>query len=533
MYTLAILTGLLSYCILVLGLTASLTRENIIRVTLFFIIIIIPFFIRTTKRLNKTKIKNITKLLKKDRLGLLLLFLILVTAFINFIGVLGPELSFDALWYHLTLPKIYLANQAITHIPGGLLYYSEFPRLTEMLYTIALSITDERGAKFIHFSFGLLSMLIIYKLTKKHVSYKFALAASLSFYSTLVVGWLSTTAYVDLGRTFFEVLTFASFLSWWKSQNNKDIILAGISLGLAFSVKSLSLGSLPIYLALICMKFIKSKRKKSITTAAIIFITLSIVTALPWYLLAFLNTGHPFYPIGAGILGKSEGLTTFSIPGFLTDGWNLILNPDDPISPVFLIFLPVLLYGWKRLKREYLPIPAFCLLSYFVWYLTPHTGGGRFFLPYVPMLSILLAITIEKLESRMLKNIYFIIVIFITILHLGVRSVSNAKYLPLVFKKETKENFLAKNLPFSTNVFVDTDDYFKKTIKENDLVLIFGTHNLFYVNFPFVHESWAKGDEKITYVLTQNSSLPAKYNSLSRIYKNPVTGVELYKNDRR
>jgi len=61
-----------------------------------------------------------------------MMILIVLQAFVNIIGVFGPELAFDALWYHLTLPKLYLVHHSIFFIPGGLLYYSGMPKIAEM-----------------------------------------------------------------------------------------------------------------------------------------------------------------------------------------------------------------------------------------------------------------------------------------------------------------------------------------------------------------------------------------------------------------
>src|SRR6185437_14950424 len=118
----------------------------------------------------------------------------------------GPEIGFDALWYHLTLPKLYLGWHQVRHIPGGLLYYSDMPKLTEMLYISGLAILGETGAKLIHFSFGILCCIALYKVGRKFFSPLLSLIAVAIFYSNLVVGWESISAYIDLARTFFNIM---------------------------------------------------------------------------------------------------------------------------------------------------------------------------------------------------------------------------------------------------------------------------------------------------------------------------------------
>ena len=208
MFKLAILIGIYSYLIFALGLLGILYRENIIFLTLIFFLIV--FFIYK-RFLSINSLKNFKKFKELHKLSVVFLALILLQAFVNLIGALGHELGFDALWYHLTLPKIYLINHSIDYISGGLLYYSAMPKLTEMLYIAGLAVGNEIFPKLIHFSFGILSLIALYKLSVMFLSIKWSFLACVIFYSNLVVGWQSITAYIDLARTFFEAIQRAFY----------------------------------------------------------------------------------------------------------------------------------------------------------------------------------------------------------------------------------------------------------------------------------------------------------------------------------
>src|SRR3989344_8129177 len=110
MFALAILVGIYSYLIFTLGVLDLLYPSYIIIITILYIIFSLFYFKKNTSELPKITIRN-----KKIR-PYILLFCIL--AGINLIGALGPELSFDALWYHLTLPKIFLMNHSISFLSG-------------------------------------------------------------------------------------------------------------------------------------------------------------------------------------------------------------------------------------------------------------------------------------------------------------------------------------------------------------------------------------------------------------------------------
>ena len=94
---------------------------------------------------------------------------------------------------------------------------------------------------------------------------------------------------------------------------------------------------------------------------------------------------------------------------------------------------------------------------------------------------------------------------------------------------QSRSEFLSKNLNFSFGDFYDTDDYFRKNIKQNDKVLLYGFHNLYYVDFPFVDSSWVKKGDSFNYIAVQNSDLPKRFVDWDLIYNNSLTKVKLYK----
>ena len=388
MFALAVSIGILSYTLMGLGLVGWLNPTTIYA-TLILVLLSVP------PPLSPPKLGGETRRRGGVRWGLFsILFL---QALVNLIGALGPELGFDALWYHTTIPKIWLAMHKITFL-GGDLYYSGLPKLMDMLYVYP-------GAQLIHFSFGILTLIVIYKLARKYLNNTYSLLACIIFYSNLVVGWQSITAYIDLGRTFFEILALYLFLE-------KKYLQTAIILGLAVSTKILSLGSLPIFIIL---------------GLPIAYCLLPILIVSPWLLFNYLNTGNPVYPI-------------FS--SYLID-WNFSLNIlrlADPINPIYIIILPFIILSFSHFWVIYKLLIIYCTLSFVIWFLTPHTGGGRFLMPYLPAWSVLTAILIQK-------NKFFVsLVIVLAIISIGYRGLANAKYMPHLLRIETEQEFLDKYL---------------------------------------------------------------------------------------
>jgi len=473
------------------------------------------------------KIYSFWQEVKKERICLVLLGLLFAQVIVNLIGALGPELGFDALWYHLTIPKIYLQQERIFFIPGSLFYYSAMPKLSEMLYLVSLVFSSGGTlAKLIHFSFGIFSAIALYNLARRYLKQRESILTILIFYTTLIVGWQSITAYVDLARTFFEILALDLFLRWWGSDQTKKeakvfLIESAVMLGLAISTKLLALASLPIFLILI---FIKSKKILPVC----FFLLATIIIPLPWFVFSFIYTGNPIFPIFSGILDQSHKIVSFNLVGFFGDLWTLFHRSADPISPVFLIFLPiVILMAIKgRLKDELRVLLGYVFLTALFWYFTPRTGGSRFVLPYLPALSLLI-VGIVSSGGKFFQKAIYIFGILIAVINIGYRALANKKYIPVIAGGQSWEEFLVRNLNFQNGDFFDQDEEIKKMAK-NDPVLIYGSHNLFYVDFPFVHSSYAGPNLPVSYILVQNKNLPKNIPLGKLIYNNRKTRVELY-----
>jgi 4-amino-4-deoxy-L-arabinose transferase-like glycosyltransferase len=400
------------------------------------------------------------------------------------------------------------------------------PKLGELVYIGALAVGNEITAKVLHFIFGILTCIVIYKLTRRYYSKKIALIAVVIFYSNLVVAWESITAYIDLIRTFFEILSLSTFLNWYESKKNQLLILTAIFIGLAVSTKLIALGSLAIFVVLIIYLF-KNKLAQIPYTIFVILI-LSFTIPLPWFVFSFLNTGNPMYPFFTNLYSAS--VPQIKIVNILHDLMSLFLYSSDPISPVYIILLPLVFILYPKLKPGLKIIALYSLLSLIIWYFTPRTGGGRFILPYLPAFSILCAALIDLLKNKwfVLRQIVLGTIIFVALVTLFYRGTANAKYLSVILGKETKENFLTNHLNFSYGDFYDTDNYFKNNITSKDTVLLYGFHNLYYVDFPFIDSSWVKNGDSFKYIATQNSQLPQRFKNWNLIYMNSKTLVKLY-----
>ena len=175
-------------------------------------------------------------------------------------------------------------------------------------------------------------------------------------------------------------------------------------------------------------------------------------------------------------------------------------------------------------------IGLYSMLALVVWYFTPRTGGGRFILPYLPAFSILCAALIDQVwRDVYLRRFLITVVIFASLFSIIYRFGANSKYLPVILAQETKGEFLAKHLNFAFGDFYDTDNYFAEHIKQDEKVLLYGFHNLYYVDFPFVDSSWVREGDAFQYIAVQQGDLPKEFKNWKLVYENRKTMVKLYR----
>lgn len=541
MFQLALLIGSYSLIIFFIGILSFLNKGFILFTTILYTALVFFVFRKTLfqfrKQVQKLDPKKLLTTIKNNKLTTFLSLLILVQAVINLIGALGPELAFDALWYHLSMPKIYLQAGRIFYI-GGHLYYSAMPQLTEMFYLVSIALGNEIIAKLIHFLFGILSLIALYKIARIFFTVQNSILAGLIFYSNMVVSWMSMTAYIDLARTFFEAMALWAFLIFTKSQKIKWLSLSAAMVGFAASSKNLSLGSIALYLLLLAyLKFSKKIKTESFLKLAAVYTGIVSLIVSPWLLFSYFNTGNPVFPIFFTPSYQASPIPS-NLTQFLDKAVQIFITPSDPISPIYAISVPlIVLFFWKSWFRRDSNKTTFImrLLTIYILfyvstlYLTPIESSSRFILPYLPAFTLLFLFMLNNLKNKFLKSFLFMVILLIAISSIAYRGIANKRFIPYLLGRMTLSKFMSRNMEFEVGNFYDVDKYFQKTLTQKDRVLIYGVSNLYFVNFPYVHESWAKKGDMFNYILIKHDNpLPERFKDWRLIYKNPLVRVRLY-----
>ncbi|HEQ60651.1 MAG TPA: phospholipid carrier-dependent glycosyltransferase, partial [Firmicutes bacterium] len=189
----------------------------------------------------------------RDPVRIALWVLIVIPVLLGFLSALAPPHQSDALRYHLAAPARYVAE-------GGWVYlrdsaFSNFPFTVEMLYTLALVFGEDVACRLIHFSFFGLTLLALYALGRRLHSSTAGLLAAAILACTPFVPLLASWAFIELGLTYYYLLTFYTLVLWVDKQfqrrrkkgwlggyrlevhANRLALLIGVFCGLAMGIK--------------------------------------------------------------------------------------------------------------------------------------------------------------------------------------------------------------------------------------------------------------------------------------------------------
>lgn len=438
---------------------------------------------------------------KPKLIFIFLIIPILVLIILNFLAVFTPEIGFDALWYHLTLPKLWLLKGQ-HYFSGGLLYYSVMPRLTETIFIPLIKFTDTVGPKMLQFLSGVGISIYIWKISKMfNLNNLFRLSAISLFYCTWLVSWESSSAYIDLFRSFLEVSALYYFLSGKK-------LIGGIYLGLALGTKWLVLFSCLIY---------------ALVFGVNILIPVGIV-ALPWFWIAFHFTGNPVYPLFSSILQNGFQSPLGLLKNIFLAPISLTIPFDDFISPLIGILFVISclsLYLFKDIKKKLAMVGILGAFSTLV--LSP--PSARFLLPFLPAIIISAILVIKELPTIFYK--YFYLIVFVSSLVIVILRLSAfPKYLPFLLGKQTAKQYLTSMSGRLPDTFIDSDNFVANNLPPKASYLIVNLHNLYYFPYNFDHSSWAVSSQKYDYLVTKGQNPSEIAGDL--VHTNSI-GIQIFK----
>ena len=235
-----------------------------------------------------------------------------------------------------------------------------------------------------------------------------ALLATAIFCNIPLVGFLSTTAYIDLGVTLYGFLALLGWVNWFYSGRREDLLVSAIFTGLAMGTKypAILFSFLPLLLGVVLKASLIDKvRWPGTLKRAFIFFLVAVGIASPWFIKNFIYTGNPVYPLFYNLLGGRDW-SALNASRFMGQhstsfgNWRetfllpLTISGSKDIGPLFIIFVPLMIF-FRRFEGHIKLLLVYGGLYFLLWTFFTHRDY-RFLLPAFPVFSLVVAYLMKR-----------------------------------------------------------------------------------------------------------------------------------------
>lgn len=245
---------------------------------------------------------------------------------------LAPPIAFDALTYHLTLPRMYVLAGRVTYVPE--IMFWGMPQTGEMLYTWAMLLGGERLPAVLGWAVGGLALVGMLGLAQRSLNTDagfLAPAALVSGYSLVAA---LPRAYVDWLAILFGVAWLAAIEHWAAEKERGWLLLSGALAGMALGTKYTA-GILLVCGSAVILWRLRWKIRPALAELGA-YLASGVLAVSPWLIKNWVYTGSPIYPL----LFPAGSMTPLRLAlysgGRPFGGW-----PDVFILPLRATFLGV------------------------------------------------------------------------------------------------------------------------------------------------------------------------------------------------
>lgn len=443
-------------------------------------------------------------------LGTFICFLLLANS------IYRPAVQFDAVWYHLPIPKYFLQNNNIDY-SGFHWRYSVHPYLNFFwsLPPLALGFSTLKASLIINITQGFLVLLSVFKVSsflKNKFKPVFIIQTLIPFLigiSFSTVFWLGA-GYNDL-YAFAESLILFVYINSLKKINLLSFLIA-IYLVIIISLLKIFFAFfgtfVVVYLCYLYIfenshklpsKEILIKKSKHIIIIGLINF---VIFVLPWLVRSYLWTGRILDPIG--VPGMNEDAYNFAGSGDRFNHWTSFvierLNKNiprifiDSFSPLFGLGVISILHS--KVRKNFMDWWVLAFSGFWFVFFVSIVQQNRYYFPQVAILTVLgcifLLYVYQDLKSVFSKTLMWVPIVILVFL-VGLRAYSTDNFLAKTYFSDIRisaqpaylEATLDRNLKRNKfQYFQSNPEYLPKNLNQDDMIMIYGIHSSGYIENP-------------------------------------------------
>jgi len=221
--------------------------------------------------------------------------------------VLAPAVGGDQTKYHLVYPRLFAAAHRLVDTPWSFWGYVQY--LPNMLFTAAFVLRGDVLARLLSATFGVLSTLAVFSLSRRAFGRWVAIWATILFATMPLSVTLMIRAWVEPALTTYVLLAVLAIMAWHVTEASSWLALAAVMGGFATGSKVMGV-LVPACLATFIFARTVSRggrrRVARALAAAGAFGLIAGLVASPCYLRNAVSTGNPIYPFGYGVFGGRD-----------------------------------------------------------------------------------------------------------------------------------------------------------------------------------------------------------------------------------
>jgi hypothetical protein len=262
------------------------------------------------------------------------------------VHTLLPPTDWDAISYHLALPKIYVEAGRLTYV--NFMLAANWPLNMELLFALALLMGSDIATHLTMLGFTALAAAgLLIAARRSFNDDRVGVIAAALFLTIPLVKRLGGLALIDVAMGLYVLAAGLCFARWSAERRGAWLLLSGAFCGLAAGSKLMGGGFAILYGLLFLWgegsRWLATRRDarpqeqiKTLLRHALVFGLAGLVLVGPWYLRSALNTGNPVWPFAYHLFGGRDwdDLGDEYNMQLMTSTWAKEQLPRNPIGLV-------------------------------------------------------------------------------------------------------------------------------------------------------------------------------------------------------